>query len=129
MTKAVSLVCYSLTKKLITFHPALFISCKHTRIFLMAQTRVHIRTIESASAAVGWSGPRTVTIDESESAGGLGIGFNGGALASGNRGMLHERLVSRSGKRNLLLKSVRVDVEGDWDGDPVRLKTSLILCE
>jgi hypothetical protein len=46
----------------------------------MSQTCVEIRTIEGGSLAVGSSGSRTVTIDRSKEAGGLGLGFNGGEL-------------------------------------------------
>ena len=46
----------------------------------MAQTTVSIRTLHGATAAVGWSNGRSVSIDRAEGAGGLGIGFNGGEL-------------------------------------------------
>jgi uncharacterized OsmC-like protein len=87
----------------------------------MVQTNIHVRTIEGASAAVGWSGPRTVTIDRSESAGGLGIGFNGGELLFLAIGACYTNdLYREAARRNIALKSVRVDVDGDWGGDPVR---------
>lgn len=87
----------------------------------MAQTSIHVRTLDGASAAVGWSGPRTVTIDRSEAAGGLGIGFNGGELLFLALGACYTNdLYREAAKRNMTLKSVRVDVEGDWGGDPVR---------
>jgi hypothetical protein len=37
---------------------------------MMAQTGIHLGTIDGTSAAGGWSGPRTETIDRSESTGG-----------------------------------------------------------
>jgi uncharacterized OsmC-like protein len=87
----------------------------------MAQTSIHVRTIDGASAAVGWSGPRTVTIDRSESVGGLGIGFNGGELLFLAIGACYTNdLYREAAKRSMILKSVRVDVDGDWGGDPVR---------
>ena len=87
----------------------------------MAQTTKHVRTIEGASAAVGWSVPRTITIDRSESAGGLGIGFNGGELLLMAIGACYTNdLYREAAKMNMVIKSVRVDVEGDWGGDPVR---------
>jgi uncharacterized OsmC-like protein len=87
----------------------------------MAQNSIHVRTIEGASAAVGWSGPRTVTIDRSESVGGLGIGFNGGELLLLALGACYTNdLYREAAKRDMTLKSVRVDVDGDWGGDPVR---------
>ncbi|HZW57667.1 MAG TPA: OsmC family protein [Nitrososphaerales archaeon] len=87
----------------------------------MTQTEVHIRTIEGASAAVGWSGPRTVTIDRPESAGGLGIGFNGGELLLLAVGACYTNDLHReAAKRGMTLKIVKVDVWCDWGGDPVR---------
>ena len=87
----------------------------------MAQTSIHVRTIDGASAAVGWSGPRTVTIDRTQSAGGLGIGFNGGELLLLAIGACYTNdLYREAAERNMALKSVRVDVDGDWGGEPVR---------
>jgi uncharacterized OsmC-like protein len=87
----------------------------------MAQTSVHVRTISGESAAVGWTGPRTVTIDRAESAGGLGIGFNGGELLLLAIGACYTNdLYREAAKRKIALDSVSVDVEGDWGGDPVR---------
>lgn len=87
----------------------------------MAQTSIHVRTIEGASAAVGWSGPRTVTIDRSVSSGGLGIGFNGGELLLLALGACYTNdLYREAAKRTMTLKSVRVDVHGNWGGHPVR---------
>ena len=87
----------------------------------MAQTSIHVRTIDGGSAAVGWSGPRTVAIDRAESAGGLGIGFNGGELLFLAIGACYTNdLYREAAKKNLVLKSVRVDVGGDWGGDPTR---------
>jgi putative redox protein len=87
----------------------------------LAQTSIHVRTVDGASAAIGWSGPRTVTIDRSESAGGLGIGFNGGELLLLAIGACYTNdLFREAAKKNMTLKSVRVDVDGDWGGEPVR---------
>lgn len=87
----------------------------------MSQTKVHVRTLSDTSAAVGWSGPRTVTIDRPEASGGLGIGFNGGELLFLAIGACYTNdLYREAAKRNLTIKSVRVDVEGDWGGEPVR---------
>lgn len=62
-----------------------------------------------------------MTIDRSEAAGGLGIGFNGGELLFLALGACYTNdLYREAAKRNMTLKSVRVDVEGDWGGDPVR---------
>lgn len=87
----------------------------------MAQTSIHVRTVNGASAAVGWSGPRTVTIDRPETAGGLGIGFNGGELLLLAIGACYTNdLYREAARRNLTLSSVSVDVEGNWGGTPVR---------
>jgi len=87
----------------------------------VAQTTIHVRTIDGASAAVGWSGPRTVAIDRPESAGGLGIGFNGGELLLLAIGACYTNDLHReAAKRGMVLNSVYVDVDGDWGGDPVR---------
>jgi len=87
----------------------------------MAQTAVHLRTIQGASAAVGWSGPHTLVVDRPKEVGGLGIGFSGGEmmlLAIG--GCYLNDLYREAAKRNVPVKSVQVSVEGDWGGDPVR---------
>ena len=43
----------------------------------MAQTIVRVRTVQDACVAVGWTGPRRLTIDRPEQAGGMGLGFSG----------------------------------------------------
>ena len=87
----------------------------------MAATNVHVRTLHGSSAAAGWSGPRTVAIDRSESAGGLGIGFNGGELLLLAIGACYTNdLYREAAKRNMTLSSVAVDVQADWGGEPVR---------
>ncbi len=87
----------------------------------MAQTTVSIRTLHGATAAVGWSNGRSVSIDRAESAGGLGIGFNGGELlllAVG--GCYCNDLFREAAKMKIKIKGVSVQVEADWGGDPVR---------
>lgn len=87
----------------------------------MSQTKVYVRTLCGSSAAVGWSGPRTVTIDRPETSGGLGIGFNGGELLFLAIGACYTNDFFReAAKENLVVKSVSVEVEGDWGGEPVR---------
>ena len=87
----------------------------------MAQTSVHIRTIQNASVGIGWAGHRTLTIDRETQAGGMGLGFNGGELlllAIG--GCYCNDLFREASKRGMVIKSVQVDVEADWGGEPVR---------
>ena len=88
---------------------------------LVAQTSIHVRTIEGSSAAVGWSGPRTVTIDRAQAAGGLGIGFSGGELLLLAIGACYTNdLYREAARKGMVLRSVKVDVDGDWGGDPTR---------
>jgi len=87
----------------------------------MAQTSVRVRTVQDACVAVGWTGHRTLTIDRPEEAGGMGLGFNGGELlllAIG--GCYCNDIFREAAKRSMVIKSVQVDVEADWGGEPVR---------
>jgi putative redox protein len=87
----------------------------------MSQTCVEIRTIEGGSLAVGSSDSRTVTIDRSKEAGGLGLGFNGGELLLLAIGGCYSNDIYReAAKRGVKVKAVRVTVDADWGGDPVR---------
>jgi putative redox protein len=87
----------------------------------MAQTSVRVRTVQDACVAVGWTGHRTLTIDRPEQAGGMGLGFNGGELlllAIG--GCYCNDLFREATKLGVMIKSVQVEVQADWGGDPVR---------
>src|SRR5947208_15162429 len=87
----------------------------------MAQTSVHVRTVQDACVAVGWTGHRTLTIDRPEQAGGMGLGFNGGELlllAIG--GCYCNDLFREAAKRGMVIKSVQVDVQADWGGEAGR---------
>jgi organic hydroperoxide reductase OsmC/OhrA len=87
----------------------------------MAQTSIRVRTVQDACVAVGWTGHRTLTIDRPEQAGGMGLGFNGGELlllAIG--GCYCNDLFREAAKRGMVIKSVQVDVQADWGGEPVR---------
>jgi putative redox protein len=87
----------------------------------MAHTAVRVRTVQDACVAVGWTGPRTLTIDRPEQAGGMGLGFNGGELlllAIG--GCFCNDIFREAAKLGMVIKSVQVDVQADWGGDPVR---------
>jgi uncharacterized OsmC-like protein len=88
---------------------------------LLAQTKVHIRTVHDSSAAVGWAGHHALIIDRSEQAGGMGLGYNGGELlllAIG--GCYCNDIFREADKRKIKVRSVQVNVEADWGGDPVR---------
>ncbi|HEX6484479.1 MAG TPA: OsmC family protein [Ktedonobacteraceae bacterium] len=87
----------------------------------MAQTSVRVRTVQDACVAVGWTGHRTLTVDRPEQAGGMGLGFNGGELlllAIG--GCYCNDIFREATKLGMVIKSVQVDVQADWGGDPVR---------
>jgi putative redox protein len=87
----------------------------------MAQTSVRVRTVQDACIAVGWAGHRTLTVDRETQAGGMGLGFNGGELlllAIG--GCYCNDIFREAAKLGMVIKSVQVDVQADWGGDPVR---------
>lgn len=87
----------------------------------MAQTSVHVHTMHEASTAVGWAGNRTLTIDRPEQAGGMGLGYNGGELLLLAIGACYCNDIFReAAKLDIAVKSVHIDVEGDWGGEPVR---------
>ncbi|HLU64859.1 MAG TPA: OsmC family protein [Kofleriaceae bacterium] len=82
---------------------------------------VQTRTLHDASTAVGWSGPRTVTIDRPREAGGLGLGFNGGELLFLAVAACYSNDIYREAARmGIAVRSVDVEVTGEFGGDPVR---------
>lgn len=87
----------------------------------MAQTSVRVSTLHNAPTAVGWAEHRTLTIDRPEAAGGMGLGFSGGELLLLALGACYTNDVFReAAKRNIVVRSVEVEVRGDWSGDPIR---------
>ncbi len=87
----------------------------------MAQTSVRVRTVQDACVAVGWTEHRTLTVDRPVQAGGMGLGFSGGELlllAIG--GCYCNDIFREAAKRGMVIKSVQVDVQADWGGEPVR---------
>jgi len=81
----------------------------------------HSRTIHDASVAVGWSGDRTLTIDRGREGGGQGLGYNGGQLLFLALAACYSNDVFReAGKLGIVVRSVDVDVEGEFGGEPVR---------
>lgn len=82
---------------------------------------VEIRSVSGSSLAVGSSGARTLTIDRTKEAGGMGLGFNGGELLLLAVGGCYSNDVFREAdQRGIAVKNVRVTVTADWSGDPVR---------
>ncbi|HEY7349713.1 MAG TPA: OsmC family protein [Ktedonobacterales bacterium] len=87
----------------------------------MAQLTVHVRTVHEAPTAVGWAGNRTLTIDRPEQARGMGLGYSGGELLFLSIGACYCNDIYReAAKRGIVVKSVQVEVSGDWGGEPVR---------
>jgi uncharacterized OsmC-like protein len=87
----------------------------------LAQTSDRVRTVADACVAVGWTEHRTLTVDRPEQAGGMGLGFSRGELlllAIG--GCYCNDLFREAAKLGMVVKSVQVDVQADWGGDPVR---------
>jgi uncharacterized OsmC-like protein len=87
----------------------------------MPQTTVSIRTVHGSSLAVGWAGGRTLTIDRAKEAGGMGLGYSGGELLLLAVGACFTNDLHReAARRNLKVRSVQVEVQADWGGEPVR---------
>jgi len=81
--------------------------------------QVHIKTIHESSAAVGWTGPRTVVIDRTAREGGMGIGFSGGELLLMAIGAsICNNLYHHAAAMDIPLQQLEVIVNGDWAGDP-----------
>jgi putative redox protein len=77
--------------------------------------------MHESSTAIGWAGNRTLTIDRAQDAGGMGLGYNGGEMLFLAIGACYTNDIFREApKREINVKSVQVDVEGEWGGDPVR---------
>src|SRR5947209_15954454 len=94
----------------------------------MAQTIVRVRTVQDACVAVGWTGPRTLTIDRETQAGGMGLGFNGGELlllAIG--GCYCNDLFREAAQRGMVIKSIQVVVEAHWGGEPMRAQQVILV--
>ncbi len=87
--------------------------------------QVHIKTIHGTSAAAGWAGPRSVVIDRTPRAGGLGIGFSGEELFMMAIGAsLCNDLLPEAATRGIEIAHVEIIVNGDWSGEPHRRRTS-----
>lgn len=82
---------------------------------------VHVRSAHEGSFSVGWSGHHSLVIDRGPADGGQGVGFNGGQLLLLALGACYANDVFReAAQRGIDVLGVRVVVECDWDGDPVR---------
>jgi organic hydroperoxide reductase OsmC/OhrA len=79
-----------------------------------------VSTVHDSSVAVGWTGQRTLTIDRTEQAGGMGLGYSGGELLCLAIGACYTNdLFREAAKRGLAVTSVAVEVTIDW-GDGTR---------
>jgi uncharacterized OsmC-like protein len=82
---------------------------------------VHVRSAHEGSFSVGWTGQHSLVIDRSPADGGTGLGFSGGQLLLLAIGACYANdLFREAERRGMELLGVRVVVECDWAGDPVR---------
>jgi putative redox protein len=82
---------------------------------------VHVRSAHEGSFSVGWTGQHSLVIDRSPDDGGQGVGFNGAQLLLLALGACYANDVFReAAKRDLEVVGIRVIVECDWAGDPLR---------
>lgn len=80
---------------------------------------VETRNIAGEVTAVGCAGPFTLIVDRPLEAGGGGLGFNGGQLLYlAIAGCVSNDLFREAQARGIRLESVRVTVDGDFDGTP-----------
>ena len=87
----------------------------------MAQMSVHIRSAHEGNFSVGWTGQHSLVIDRSPGDGGQGMGFNGGQLLLLAVGACYANDVFReAAARDVEIVGIRVVVECDWTGDPMR---------
>jgi organic hydroperoxide reductase OsmC/OhrA len=80
---------------------------------------VEFRSLPGTPTAVGSAGPFTLICDRPTSAGGGGLGFNGGQLLNlAVGGCISNDLFREAGKRGVSLDRVVVRVDSDYTGDP-----------
>jgi putative redox protein len=80
---------------------------------------VETRNLDDQATAVGAAGPYTVIIDRPVSAGGGGLGLNGGELLYlAVAGCVSNDLFREAQAAGIALRRVRVRARGDFTGDP-----------
>ncbi|MGX5817603.1 OsmC family protein [Chitinophaga lutea] len=85
--------------------------------------QVHLKTIHDSSAAAGWAGPRSLVIDRTPRAGGMGIGFSGEELFMMSiAASVCNDLYREAAAWNVELTEVEIVVNGDWSGEPALAK-------
>ena len=81
--------------------------------------KVETRNVAGRVTAIGSAGPYTLIVDRPLAAGGGGLGFNGGQLLYlAIAGCVSNDLFREAQARGVELTSVRVEVQGDFTGDP-----------
>ena len=84
---------------------------------MTATYRIRTRTVGHGPTALGEGGPFTVVIDRPESAGGGGLGFNGGQLFYLSiAACLSNDLYREAATLGITLTSVEITVDGDFPG-------------
>lgn len=85
--------------------------------------QIHIKTIHDSSAAAGWAGPRSLVIDRTPRAGGLGIGFSGEELFMMSIGAsICNDLYREAANLELEITNVEIIINGDWSGEPAHAR-------
>jgi putative redox protein len=76
-------------------------------------------SLDGGATALGWSGGTTLVVDRPATAGGRGLGFNGGQLLNlAVAGCVSNDLFREAAKQGLVLTRVAVRVRSDYVGDP-----------
>ncbi|WP_282610740.1 OsmC family protein [Pelagibius sp. Alg239-R121] len=87
----------------------------------MVSMTVQLRNVAGTEAAMGWAGGHTIVVDRPDgTAGGLGLGFNGGqllALALGGCFCNDVRYVAH--EIGVGLERIAVEVTVEMEGDPL----------
>lgn len=80
---------------------------------------VEVRNVAGETTAVGSAGPYTLVVDRPVETGGRGLGFNGGQLLYlAVAGCVSNDLFREARAAGIELRSVRVVVRGDFEGEP-----------
>ena len=87
----------------------------------MAEMTVQLRSIADTEAAIGWAGGHTLVVDRPDgTAGGRGLGFNGGQLlAMAIGGCMCNDLHYVAHADGVRLRKVEVAVTVTFEGDPL----------
>lgn len=91
-------------------------------------TTVNYRSLPGTRAAVGRSGSQSLVVDRAQgSAGGMGLGFNGGELlAFALGGCLCNDIQFLADEMGLVVADLEIEVTLDFDGKPSRTTNARI---